>query len=217
MAGGYIFCEYDDVKLDFPEYKNTMDKVRRELIAKSMEDWNMGFGGNTTGVSIKDPSAIRTMEMVPSGMAPLSGEFGESTIFPQLFRDITNTTMTTWNQWFNATTHQLIMSGANAGAIYEDYKVGVAGLAFLDKAIRVSEIKMQVSDKKLVRMNIEEAFCYNNPAIIFAEGYYLDEETGFDLWAYVLTQGPQRIKLIGLQTNRVPNKLQVKNTGAVLT
>jgi len=46
------------------------------------------------------------------------------------------------------------MSGSNGGNIYEDYKIGLAGLAFLDKAIRVSEIKMQISDKKLPRVNI---------------------------------------------------------------
>ncbi|GAG12669.1 unnamed protein product, partial [marine sediment metagenome] len=34
---------------------------------------------------------------------------------------------------------------------------------------------------------------------------------------YCLTQGPARIKLLGLQMNRVPNKLQTTNTGAALT
>jgi hypothetical protein len=100
------------------------------------------------------------------------------------------------------------MTGAaTGGTIYEDYKVGVAGLAFLDKAIRVSEIKMQISDRKLPRVNIEEAFAYNKPAIVFEEGYVLDEETAFELYAYVLSQGPQRIKLLGLQLNRVKDKV----------
>jgi hypothetical protein len=66
-------------------------------------------------------------------------------------------------------------------------------------------------------MNIEEAFAYEKPAIVFEEGFVLDEETGFDLYAYVLTPGYTRIKLLGLQLNRVPNKLQVTNTGAALT
>jgi hypothetical protein len=91
------------------------------------------------------------------------------------------------------------------------------GLAFLDKALRISEIKMQISDKKLPRMNIEEAFLFNKPAIIFEEGFILDEKTSFDLYGYVLSRGIQRIKLIGLQVNRIPNKLQVTNTGAALT
>jgi hypothetical protein len=110
------------------------------------------------------------------------------------------------------------MAGVGNGySIPEDYKVGLAGLAFLDKTIRVSEVKMQISDKKLPRINIEEAFVYNKPAVVFEEGFILDEETAFELYAYVLTQGPQRIKLIGLQANRVKDKLLTTDTGAALT
>jgi len=109
------------------------------------------------------------------------------------------------------------MSGSGTGGILlEDYKVGLAGLAFLDKAIRISEIKMQISDKKLPRINIEECLAYNKPAIIFETGYIIDEETGFDLYAYVTTEGPARIMPIGLQMSRIPNRLQVTNTGATL-
>jgi len=133
--------------------------------------------------------------------------------------------MVTWNQWLTLTAAQIaagggqntIMTGSGTGGIIlEDYKVGIAGLAFLDKAIRISEIKMQISDKKLPRINIEEALAYNKPAIIFENGYILDEETGFDLYAYCTTEGPARVMPIGLQMNRVPNRLQVTNTGAAL-
>jgi hypothetical protein len=75
---------------------------------------------------------------------------------------------------------------------------------------------MQISDLKLPRINIEEAFAYNKPAIMFEDWYLLDEETGFDLYAYVLSQGPQTIKLIGAQVNRVPNKMQVTVPGQAL-
>ena len=150
------------------------------------------------------------------GLAPTSGQYGETTILPALFRDQTMTAansgnMTTWNQWLTLTAAQItagggqntIMSGSGTGGIIlEDYKVGIAGLAFLDKA--------------LPRINIEEALAYNKPAIIFENGYILDEETGFDLYAYVTTEGPARVMPIGLQMNRVPNRLQVTNTGATL-
>lgn len=193
----YVICPYDKVKENFPEFQAVMKKLHDDLIAKATADWSpLKYGG----------------------IAPAAGQFGKSTIMPELFNDITGTRMTTWNQWFNATGSQTIMTGAaSGGTIYEDYKVGFCGLAFLDKAIRVSEIKLQIGDRKLPRINIEEAFAYNKPAIIFEQGYILDEETGFDLYGYVLTQGPQRIKLIGLQVNRVPNKLQITNTGAALT
>ena len=194
----YVICEYDKVKQEFPEFNSVLEKLRSDLIAKAEADWEpLKYGG-----------------LAPKG----EKQFGETTIMPQLFADITGTRMTTWNQWFNATGAQTIMTGVGSGGtIPEDYKVGVAGLAFLDKTIRISEFKMQISDRKLPRINIEEAFMYNKPAIIFEEGFILDEETAFELVAYVLTQGPQRIKLIGLQLNRVPNKLQVTNTGAALT
>jgi len=198
----YVICEYEKVKQQFPEFKTTMVDLATALRAKCAADWSPKTFG---------------------GLAPTSGQFGETTILPALFRDMTQVTATTgfmptWEQWLTATGHQTIMQGSSGagGIIPEDYKVGLAGIAFLDKAIRISEIKMQISDKKLPRINIEEALAYNKPAIIFEDGYILDEETGFDLYAYVTTRGPQRIKLIGLQMNRVPNRLQVTNTGATL-
>lgn len=197
----YIICEYEKVKENFPEFKRTMDNLATTLRAKCAADWSPKTFG---------------------GLAPTGGQFGETTILPALFRDDTMTAansgfMVSWNQWLDVLGHRTIMSGSGTGGIVlEDYKIGLAGIAFLDKAVRISEIKMQISDKKLPRINLEEALAYNNPAIIFENGYILDEETGFDLYAYVTTRGPQRIKLIGLQMNRVPNRLQVTNAGATL-
>ena len=194
---GFVICEYEKVKEQFPHFQRVMANLESALLAKARTDWS----GLTYG-----------------GTKPSAGQFGKTTVMSQLFADITGTRLTSWNQWLNATGHQTIMTGVGSGGtIPEDYKVGLCGLAFLDKAIRISEIKMQISDKKLPRINIEEAFVYNKPAIIFEDYFILDEETSFDLYAYVLSQGPQRIKLIGLQLNRVPNKLQVTNTGAALT
>jgi len=197
----YVICEYEKVKETFPEFKATMESLATQLRAKCAADWSPKTFG---------------------GLAPSAGQFGETTVLPALFRDDDMTrlnagNMTTWEQWLPTLGHRTIMSGSGTGGIIlEDYKIGLAGIAFLDKAIRVSEIKMQISDKKLPRINIEEALAYNKPAIVFENGYILDEETGFDLYAYVTTRGPQRIKLLGLQMNRVPNRLQVTNTGATL-
>ncbi len=206
----YVICEYEKVKQNFPEFKRTMEFLATTLRAQCVADWSPKTFG---------------------GLAPTAGQFGETTILPALFRNQTQVAATagfmpTWEQWLTLTAGEVTAGGAQktimqgssgaGGIIAEDYKIGLAGIAFLDKAIRVSEIKMQISDKKLPRINIEEALAYNKPAIIFENGYILDEETGFDLYAYVTTRGPQRIKLLGLQMNRVPNRLQVTNTGAVL-
>jgi hypothetical protein len=194
----YVICEYDQVREQFPQFENVMATLQADLISKATKKWTEDYGG----------------------VNPDSGQFGKSTIMPQLLNGLQTAyqPMSTWYQWLNATGHQTILTGAaSGGTLYEDYLIGICGLAFLSKAIRISEIKMQISDRKLGRMNVEEAMMYNKPAIIFEEGYIWDEKTGLDLYAYVNTQGPQRIKLIGLQLNRVPNKMQVTNTGAALT
>ena len=196
MPHGWVICEYETVKQGFPEFKATMDGLETALIAKAESDWApYKFGG----------------------FDPKDKQFGRTTIIPALFNDITGARLVTWDQWLNATGHQTILAGANTGnTIFEDYKVGICGLAFLDKAIRVSEIKMQISDKKLPRINIEEALAYDKPAVVFEEGYVLDEKTGFELYAYVTTQGPQRILPIGFQVNKIKDKLTTA-TGAPLT
>jgi len=208
MAGGYIICEYETVKQGFPFFANLMKKLRDQLIAKAEQDWRMAFAGRrkigeaaALGVSLNPPGPGLDVDVE-------KGEFGETTILPALFNGMAGTRLVSWNQWLSSTGAQTIMYGADTGhRIFEDYKIGVMGLAFLDKAIRISEIKMQVSDRKLPRMNIEEAMAYNKPAIIWEDGFILDEETGFDLYAYVLSRGYQRIKLIGLQLNRLKDKV----------
>jgi len=194
---GYIICDYEYVKRYFPEFENVMKKLEEDLIARANAKWSpLKYGGVT----------------------PKAGEYGKSTIIPSLFKDNAGNVLTTWEQEFTKTGSQTILTGAApGGTIYEDYMVGFCGIAFLDPVLRVTEIRMQISDKKLPRINLEEAFAYKKPCIIFEEGFILDEETGFELLGYVEATGLQKIKLIGLQLNRVPNKLQITDTGATLT
>ena len=232
MTGDYVICEYEEVKESFPYFREIMSTLRNTLIARAERKWGLTWAGRrklseaaALGVTLSPPGPALDVDVD-------RGEFGETTIIPALFRDQAMAAatppagqMTTWHQWLTLTAADIaaggaqktIMTGAaTGGTIYEDYMVGLAGLAFLDKAIRISEFKMQISDKKLPRINIEEALAYNKPAIVLEEAYILDEETAFDLYANVTTQGPQRIKLIGLQLNRVKDKV-LTNTGAALT
>jgi len=196
---GFVICEYEKLRETLPWFKEVMNQCEAALLTKAKKDWS--------SLSLRAP-----------GLYPEAGEIGKSTIMPQLFNGMSGAMLTSWNQNLTALGHQTLMTGAAAGGtIYEDYKIGFCGLAFLDKSIRVTEIKMQISNKKLPRINIEEILGYNKPAIVFEDYWILDEETGFDLYGYVEALGPQRIKLIGVQANRVPNKLQVSNTGAALT
>lgn len=197
-SGGYVLCEYGSVKSEFPEFASILSTLHESLIRKAEEDWKpLTFDRN-------------------SPMAPGNKMFGESTIIPSLFLGQQLQRLVTWDQWFNATGHQPIMWGAGiGGTIGEDFKVGLAGLAFLSKAIRIAEIRMQITDRKIPRINIEEAFAYENPAIIFEQPFILDEKTGYELMALVLSQGPQRIMPIGFQLNRVRDKM-LTNTGSAL-
>jgi len=206
---GYVICELEKVKEYFPEYGAMMKALEVTLVAQAVSAWRMPYGG----------------------IYPKSGEFGKTTIMPELFQGpirtaglLTSplTNLPTWRSWYGSTQtipgHNTIMQGnAGQGAMAEDYKIGLAGIAFLDKVIRIDEVKMQIGDRKLPRINIEEAMAYNKPAIIFEDAYILDEEESYHLYAHIMTQGPQRTKLIGLQLNRVPNKLQATNTGTTLT
>ena len=196
MAGGFVICEYEAVKRVFPEFQRVLDACRSALISKAEADWSpLKFGG----------------------MSPKAGQFGESPILPALFADNTGARMTTWRQYLASTGSQTLMTGVGSGGVIpEDFKVGIVGLAFLDPVMRVTEIKMQISDKKLPRINLEEAMAYNKPCIVFEDYYILDEETAFELVGYVEAIGYQSIKLIGVQLNRVPNKLQVTDTGAAV-
>jgi len=205
MAGGYVIAEYQSIKHDFPEFERVMSNAREALLELARADWApLTFGG----------------------MSATAGQFSESTIMPELFADRLGTRLTTWHQTYDVVNlgmtipgHNVIMQGAQTPGytIYEDYKIALVGFAFLDKAVRISEVKMQISDRKLPRVNLEEAMIYEKPAVVFEDFFLLDEETGFEMMAYVLSHGPQRIKLIGTQVNRVPNKMQVTNTGAALT
>lgn len=200
----YVICEYEKVKQNFPEFATVMQNLRNTLIAKASADWSpLTFGR----------------------LNPSSGQFGETTILPPLFQDISSTQLVTWRQLFTdahravsaAGTAQVIMSGSGtAGTIPEDYMVGLAGLCFLDKAIKVTEIKLQIGDHKIGRINLEEAMVYNKPCVVFEEGFVLDEEEGFELYGFIQSAGYQRLKLLGLQLNRVPNKTQVTYCGQAL-
>ena len=217
MSGGYILCEYQKVRDYAPEYKGIMEKLEQQLVAHAEAKWApLKAGANALGVPGKGT------------MYPKSGEFGKGTIMPELFQGPAYdtgvlTTLNTWKTFISSTTqtvpgsNTLLQGSATSGMIYEDYMIGIAGIALLDKVQRISEIKMQIGDRKLPRINIEEAFAYEKPCIIFEDGFIVDEEESVHLYAYCLSQGIQTIAPIGLQVNRVPNKLQVSLPGAVLT
>lgn len=196
MTTNYVLCDYSKVRETAPEFNSTLQALHASLVQSAERDWSpLKYGG----------------------MSPKPGQFGESTIMPSLFMGMAGTTLQTWAQTLTATGSQTVIQGSNAGQILEDYKIGIVGIAFLDKALRCTEIRMDVSDKRLGRLNLEETMGYDAPTVVLENGYLLDEKTNFTLRAFVDSIGPQRIKLLGIQMNRVPNKLQASAPGALLT
>lgn len=196
---GFVICEYEKVKEYFPQFDTMMTKLETELLSHAREKWGPRYGGFT----------------------PTGGQYGKTTIMPQLFCGYggvaTGAALTTWLSNYTATGAATLIQGRRTGGtLPEDYMIGLGGLALLSKAIKITEIKMQIGDRKIPRLNIEEAMAYNKPAVVFEEGYILDEEEGFEVRGNVQSLGLQRLKLIGLQLNRVPNKVQVTNAGAAL-
>jgi len=209
----YVICEYEKVRQTFPTFNTIMANLEARLIEHAKEKW-----GENKIVSF----------------TPESGQIGKSTIMPELFYGYLGLTsglgsrLTSWQTQFLTAamggpggtipgSNVIMEAGATGGTVAEDFMLGVAGIAFLDKAIKISEIKMQIGAYKVPRINLTEALVYNKPAVIFEEGFILDEEEGFEMVGHVMASGIQRIKLIGPQLNRVPNKLQGTTCGAAIT
>ncbi|MBA7493307.1 hypothetical protein ES702_03865 [subsurface metagenome] len=147
-------------------------------------------------------------------LTPGAEEFGRTTILPALFAPNPPTygdaafgavaaagfpvPPAYWRQEFTTTGNQIILEGAWAAqAIPEDFKVAWMGLAFPNEQQQISEIRWQLGDKKYPRINIEEIRAYNKPAIIFEEGFILNERQSFELYGYVEELDYQRIVMLG--------------------
>ena len=139
------------------------------------------------------------------GLVPNSEQYGRTTILPGLFDPNPNTygggqfggaAVATysippryWRQGFGTTGHQILIQGCRAGeTIPEDFNIAWMGLAFPNKNQHITEIRWQTSDRKYVRINIEEMRAYNKPAIVFEEGFAIKEEQAFELYGYF--EGP---------------------------
>ena len=187
-----------------------MQRLDQRAIAKCNSDWK--------------PKTFNPQ----MSLSPGSSNYGRTTILPAMFDDHSSVVMDTtggggfpvgtWRQLFTTSGHQMIIQGRGTGeTIPENFKVAWAGLAFPNKEQHITEFRYQIGDRKYGRINIEEMQCYDTPAIIFDEGYILDEEESFHLYAYV--EGPiptahdahigmyQRIVMLGASYFNVVSKI----------
>ena len=182
--GGYIICEWDSVQKDDPRFQATFANLESAMINKCNTEW-----------------APRTMGY----LTPSAGQYGRTTILPELFDPHPNTyggaafgaaatgtfprPPAYWRQAFSQTGHQTLIQGNRTGeTMPEDFKVGWLGLAFPNKNQHITEIRFQIGDRKYGRINLEEMRIYNKPALIFETPFIIDEETSFHLYGYF--EGP---------------------------
>lgn len=172
--GSYVICEWDSVAKTEPKFQQAFMALEQKAINQCNLDWS--------------PKRFNLSNTFAAGG---DGEFGRTTILPGAFDNHLSVVMSTWRQTFTAAfvaanpTQFTLMAGAGAGnTIPEDIKIALMGFAFPNKNQHISEIKMQIGDRKYGRINLEEMLIYNKPAVIFEEGIVIDEEQGFDVYAH---------------------------------
>ena len=207
--GSYVLAEWDSVQAENSVFQRALATLDQKVIGKCNADWS--------------PQSFNLRKT----LSPGDNQYGRTTILPELFHDHSGADMAHWRQLFTTAGHQTLIAGNGGGnTIPEDFKVAWAGLAFPNKQQHITEIKWQIGDRKYGRVNIEEIKSYNKPAIIFEEGFILDEEESFDLYGYV--EGPiaisapfitglyQRIVMLGAAYFKRVSKV-LGTCGAVIT
>jgi len=201
--GSYVICEWDSVAKEYPNFQLAFRNLETQVISKCQADWSPKQYGSLT---------------------PNAGQFGRTTILPALFDNWLGVQMAHWRQVFTALGHRTLIAGAGAGnTLPEDFKVAWIGLAFPNKNQNITEIKFQIGDRKYGRINLEEMLSFNKPALIFEEGFTIDEEQSFELYGYV--EGPlplstgsriyQRIVMLGAAYYKIIDKV-LGNCGAAI-
>lgn len=206
--GSYCIAELDSLRKNNRLFQTAIAKLDEKIILKTNSEWS--------------PRTFNNLK----ALSPGEGNYGRTTILPELFDDHSDAQMAHWRQNFTTAGHQTLISGTRAGnTIPEDFKVAWIGLAFPNKQQHITEIKWQIGDRKYGRLDIEEIKSYNKPALIFDEGFILDEEESFDLYGYV--EGPipnqapfivgvyQRIVMLGAVYFKVVSKV-LGNCGAAI-
>lgn len=197
--GSYVFAELASVQREFPKFQRTLADLESRLITKCNLDWS--------------PKTFNAALALTPGV----NNYGRTSVLPALFKGFAGTPLVHWRQYLGSTGHQTLLTGAAAGnTIPKDFKVGLIGFAFPNKQINISEIKFNIGDRKYGRIDLEELRLYDKPALVFEEGFIIDEETSFELYGYVEHADYQRIVPLGFTAFRVIDKV-IGNPGAPIT
>lgn len=163
----YVVCELKKLKTEYPEFVEATKKLQTKAIERAKEIWP----GYTYG-----------------GLFPGPKQFGITTALPKFFGS-TTTALKTFRQNFTSTGWQDIFNLT----VQEDVIIGGMGFAITSPTVNITELRMEIGDVKYPRINIEEMQCYDQPAVVFKQGWYAQEERSFLLRGYVEATGYQRV------------------------
>lgn len=159
--------------------------------------------------------ATRVLSASFAGLTPEEGQIAEIPPRPEMFTGTTGATLSgTFRQNFTSTGWNTVLKAnlKSAGEVKDKWVLGVAGIAILDPAKRVSQIQILQGDYSHPIIDIEDAFAEEGPvAVIFdvsksnVDRFVFEPDKPFQLDAYIVATGYQTIKPIGVA-------LVVKNT-----
>lgn len=208
-SGDYVIAEWKSTQRLDVGYQQKLRSAEDNFVAHLEQVWGKTFSRGLT----------------PKG----DNQFIRTTILPQLFDNWLGVPMTTWRQAFTVTGHRTIINGRGSGNIIpEDWAVLWTGLALPNKNQHITEIKVQIGDRKYGRIDLEEIHQYDIPVVIFEEPFTVDEETAFDLYGYIEGELPdngpggaadtlyQRIVMTGCAFARVIDRA-LGTVGAAIT
>ena len=75
--GGYIFCEWDSVQKEYPDWQRAFAELEARMVTKCLADWRPKTFGFLT---------------------PNAEQFGRTTIMPELFRGFNTAILAHWRQ-----------------------------------------------------------------------------------------------------------------------
>ena len=199
---GYVLIEWKKLKSYFPEFQEMVAMLEQQSLSLCSKVWP----GMTYG------------RFNPLGTT----QYGRTTFLPELFMDQNNDVLDdahspTWwgvnsfKQYFTSTSPtavaipgwKQILQGAGAGGITpEDVIMNLIGFAILDESILFSKLRLEIGDIVHVKMDCEEIHMYEQPAIIFEEGYTIPEETYLRLRGFFEASGFQRVVPLGFMLYR---------------
>jgi hypothetical protein len=208
--GSYCICEWDSIQKNNVEFQRAVASLDARIVQKCNTEW-----------------APRRFNMMKA-FSPDGESYGRVPILPALFDDHNQAQITTasWRQLYTSAGHQMVLQGSGSGEIIpEDFKIAWIGMFFPNKQQHFSEFKWQIGDRKYGRINVEEMHSYNKPAVIFEEGYVLDEEESFHLYGYLEGDIPveepfiaglyQSVGLLGAAYFKITSKV-LGNCGAAI-